>query len=57
MIIIVLHKWLNSSIWPIDHTLTGPTNPGQSGAGSNANEKVLNISQSSRIGASTSDTI
>ena len=46
----------NSSIWPIDKTLSGATNMGQSGAGSDSNEKVLHISQSSSItGASPSD--
>ena len=36
-------------------TLTGTTNPGQSGHGSNGNEGVLHILQSSRASASTSD--
>ena len=46
----------NSSIWPIDKTLSGPTTPGQGGAGSNNNERVLCFSQSSSItGASPSD--
>ena len=26
-------KWLNSSVWPIDGTLTGTTTPGQSEQG------------------------
>ena len=30
-----------SSIWPIDKTLSGATNPGQSGSGSDFNEGVL----------------
>ena len=38
-----------SSIWPIDRTLLGATTPGQSGPGSNGNEGVLRILQSSRI--------
>ena len=41
----------NSSIWPIDGILLGATAPGQSGAGSNGNEGVLNIPQSSSAGA------
>ena len=48
-------KWLNNSIWPIDRTLTGTTTLGQSGLGSNGNEEVLHISQSSKTGASPSD--
>ena len=28
----------NSSIWPTDRTLTGATNPGQSGPGSDSNK-------------------
>ena len=39
----------NSSIWPIDRTLSGATTPAQSGPWSNANEGVLCIPQSSRI--------
>ena len=39
----------NSSIWPIDRTLLGATTPGQSGPGSNGNERQLHISQSSSI--------
>ena len=46
-------KWLNSSIWPIDGTLTGTIILGQSGIGSN--EGILHIPQSSRTRASTSD--
>ena len=34
---------LNSSIWPIDRTLSGITTPRQSGPGSNGNEGVLDI--------------
>ena len=34
---------LNSSIWPIDRTLTGAITPGQSEPGSDGNEEVLNI--------------
>ena len=46
----------NISIWPIDRTLPGATTPGESVPGSNDNEKVLCIPQSSSItGASPSD--
>ena len=45
-----------SSIWPID--LLGATTPGQSGTGSDLNEGVLRIPQSSSITiASPSDCI
>ena len=45
-----------SSIWPIDRTLSGATTPDQSGPGSDCNEGVLNIPQSSSItGTSPSD--
>ena len=45
----------NSSIWPIDQTLSGATTPGQSGPGSDDNEGVLIILQNSSIaGASLS---
>ena len=39
----------------MDATLTGTTTQGQSGPGSNGNEGVLHIPQSSIIGASSSD--
>ena len=46
----------NSSIWPIDRTLASATTPSQSGPGSNVNERVLRIPQSSSItGALQSD--
>ena len=38
---------LNISIWPIDRTLTDDIIPGQSGNGSDGNEGVLRIPQSS----------
>ena len=38
-----------SSIRPIDRTLSGATTPGQSEPGSDANEGILHISQSSSI--------
>ena len=45
-----------SSIWPIDKTLLGTDTPGQSGPGSNGNEGVFCIPQSSSIiGTSPSD--
>ena len=45
----------NSSIWPIDRTLLGATIPGQREPGSDGNERVLRILQSSSsIGASPS---
>ena len=50
-------KWLNSSIWPLDGTLTSSTTPGESGPESNGNKGVLYIPQSSRIGASPLDAV
>ena len=45
-----------SSIEPIDRALSGATTPGQSGPGSDDNEGVLHIPQSSSIaGTSPSD--
>ena len=45
-----------SSIWPINMTLSSATTPSQSGPGSDGNEGVLCISQSSSItGTSSSD--
>ena len=44
------------SIWPIDRTLSGATTPGQSEPGSDGNEGVLCIPQSSSsTGTSPSD--
>ena len=40
-----------------DGTLTGTITPGQSGPGSNSNEKVLYILQSSKTGASPPDAV
>ena len=34
-------KFLNRSIWNVDGILTGTTNPGESGPGSNGNGMVL----------------
>ena len=42
-------KCWNSSIWPIDKTLSGTTTPGQSGPESDGNERVLCIPPSSRF--------
>ena len=50
-------KWLNTSIWPINGTLTGASILGESGPGSKSNERVLYIPQSSRNGASPSDVL
>ena len=48
----------NSSIWPIDRTLSGSTALGNSGPGSDGNKGVLHIPQSSNItGASSSDVL
>ena len=48
-------KGQTSSIWPIDMTLSGATTLGQSRPGSNGNEGILHIPQSSRAGTSPSD--
>ena len=55
--VICLHtvKWLNSSIWAIDGTLTDTTTSGQSGPGSNGNEGVLYIPQRTKTEPSPSD--
>ena len=46
----------NSSVWPINRTVSGATTSGQSGPGSDGNEGALFFSQSSNItGASPSD--
>ena len=45
----------DSSIWPIDMTLSGTTTPGQSGPESNGNEGVLHFLQISKDGSSPSD--
>ena len=37
----------NSSIWPMDRTLSGASTPVQSGPGSDVNEGTLRIPQSS----------
>ena len=46
----------NSSIWPIHRNLSSATTPGQSGPGSDDNERILCFTQSSSItGASLLD--
>ena len=52
-----VQQMITQFYWPIDGTLTGTTTPGQSGPGSNCNEGVFYIPQSSRIGASSSDNL
>ena len=54
--VICLHtgKWLNSSIWPVDGTLTGITAPSQSGSGY---EGVLYILKSFRTETSLLDVV
>ena len=47
----------NSSIWPLDRALSNATTPGQSKPGSNGNEGVLHISQISKAGASSSESL
>ena len=39
----------NNFIWPIDRTLSGATNPGQSGPETDGNEGIFHIVQSSSI--------
>ena len=46
---IITSKRLNSSIWPIDGTLTGTSSPNQSGPESNSHEGVLHILQILRV--------
>ena len=43
--------------WAIDGTIEGITTSGQSEPGSNGNEEVLHIPQSSRTGTSLSDIV
>ena len=45
-------RWLNSSNWPIDGTLTGTKTPVHSGPCSNGNKWILPIFQSFENGAS-----
>ena len=46
----------NSSIWPIDRALSGASTQGHSGPGSDSNERVLYIPETSSItGAILSD--
>ena len=46
---------LNSSIWPIDSTQSGASLPSKSEHGSDSNEGVLRIPQSSKSKALSSD--
>ena len=39
----------NSCIWPIDRALSGATTPEQSGPGSDGNEGILRVPQSTSI--------
>ena len=48
-------KWSDISIQSIDRTQTCTTTLGQSGPGSNDNERLLHIPQNSRTGASLLD--
>ena len=48
-------KWLNSFIWLTDGLLTGTNTLGQSEPGSNGNDGVLHIPQSSKTGDSLLD--
>ena len=50
-----MFKWSSSSIRLIDRILSGATISGQCGPGSNGNEEVPHIPQSTRAGASPSD--
>ena len=53
----ILSKWLNSSIWPTDRTLTGFTPQGQSRPGSNGNEELIFIPQSFSTVATPSNSV
>ena len=55
--IIILNKRLKTSIWPKYETQTGTTNLGQSGPGSNGNNRVLYIPPNSKTGAWASDAV
>ena len=48
-------KWLNSSFWPIDETLTGTKTSGLVRPWSNDNKRILHIFQISRTGVSSSN--
>ena len=50
-------KWLNISIGPIPGALSDATTPGQSGPGSNVNEEVIHIPQSSNTEAPVFDRV
>ena len=51
------HLFEHRSFWPIDRTLTYTTTLDLSEPGRNVNEEMLNIPQSSRSGASSSDSL
>ena len=50
---LILSKWLNSSIWAINETLTVNTILGHSGPGSNGQKELLHNAQNSRSGSSS----
>ena len=52
---IIFSKWLNNSVWAIDWKQTSTTTLGLFGPGSNGNDEVFHIPQSSWIGASPTD--
>ena len=52
-----IRKWLSSSIWLIDGTLTSTTYTCLGWLGSNDNQGVLHILETSRTGASPSDAV
>ena len=54
---IILNKLLTNSIWPIDKMITGCANKGQSEHGSNSNEGILHIRQSSKTAAWSLDAV
>ena len=52
----ILSKWLDSSIGPMDRTITDTTTTlGQSEPVSNGDKEALNISQTSKTGPSPTD--
>ena len=54
---VIFCKWLISSIWLIDWTLTGATTSNHNGSESNGNEGSIPHSPSSRTGVSQSDVV
>ena len=57
LLIIILSKLLNSSVWPLHGTLTDNTNQDQSEPESNGSEGIPHILQSSRSRASRSEAV